>query len=238
MEQTVLGAQETGLPKDGLKISQKDRDILRLLAGEVARIARTDRQAEIARAWTALNGLSPLRPVFFCDPENGWNEIITTAEMQCTGRLARVFEMRLRKKIFSNDEMRDDTPVDRFFDIPYTTAADDWGVNVVFHRTQDDGAATWDPPLENYERDLPDIELKPLEVDFDMTDAIVEQADKTFGDLLTVRRQGMFWWSLGITMPAIHLRGIENLMFDCYDHPEEVNALMKRISDCHLKRLA
>ena len=70
------------------------------LAERVAQIAARPRMAETRRLWQQLNRLEKARPLVFCDPENGWNEIITEAQMQCQGKLARRWEMDLRKEIF------------------------------------------------------------------------------------------------------------------------------------------
>ena len=75
-----------------------------------------------------INRLQKTRPPVFCDPENGWNEIITEAQMQCRGKLARRWEMDLRKEIFWGEEMGDDKPVEPYFDVPYTVSPDDWGL--------------------------------------------------------------------------------------------------------------
>ena len=85
--------------------------------------------AETRRLWTRLNRLEKTRPMVFCDPENGWNEIITEAQMQCRGKLARRWEMDLRKEIFWGEVMGDDKPVEPCFDVPYTVSPDDWGLH-------------------------------------------------------------------------------------------------------------
>ena len=98
------------------------------LAERVAQLAASPRMAETRRLWQQHNRLEKTRPVVFCDPENGWNEILTEAQMQCRGKLARRWEMDLRKEIFWAEEMGDDKPLDPCFDVPYTVSADDWGL--------------------------------------------------------------------------------------------------------------
>ena len=94
--------------------------------------------------WTRLNRLEKTRPVIFCDPENGWNEIITEAQMQCQGKLARRWEMDLRKEIFWGEVMGDDKPVEPCFDVPYTVSPDDWGLQAVYHKTDASGSYVWE----------------------------------------------------------------------------------------------
>ena len=135
LDQTALGKIQTGFAPDVLAMSNRDRDILRCLAERVARIAASTEMAETRVLWTKHNMLEQVRPVVFCDPENGWNEVIAEAEMKCTGTLARRWEMDLRKEIFWGEEMGDDKPVEPFFEVPYTSAPDDFTtITYLFYR--------------------------------------------------------------------------------------------------------
>jgi hypothetical protein len=218
-------------------ISDSDAEILRPLAEKVAVISSSDRMKEVIKAWKALNALKPVRPVFFCDPENGWNEIITETQMQCEGLLARRWEMVLRKKIFSNDVMQDDAPIEHFFDVPYTAAPEDWGLSATFEKTQSNGSAHWDSPIKDYAKDLDKINLRDPQIDWDTTNACLSETQRVLGDILNVRLKGTWWWTLGVTMPFVFLRGLEKLMFDFYDYPDETKELLSRISSGHLRKL-
>ena len=237
MDQTASGAIETGFILNDMKICGSDVAILRPLAEKVCQISCSRRMDEIRQAWKRVNALEPIRPVFFCDPENGWNEIITEAEMRCSGVLARRWEMALRKKIFCNDEMQDDTPVELFFDVPYTVKPDDWGLSVTFEKTQIDGSAHWDSPVKDYESDLEQVNLRMPQIDWETTNACLSETERVLGDILSVRLKGTWWWSLGVTMPFVFLRGLENLMYDFYDYPDEAKELLSRISSGFLRKL-
>ena len=220
-----------------MQISESDGEVLHRLAEKVARIGASERMKEIAGAWKGVNDLKPVRPVIFCDPENGWNEIITESQMQCRGTLARRWEMVLRKNIFCNDEMQDDTPIEVFFDVPYTVRPDDWGLAVEFERTQVDGAAHWNSPVKDYEKDLEKINLRLPRIDFETTNACLSETQRVLGGILDVRLKGTWWWSLGVTMPFVFLRGLEQLMFDFYDYPDRTKELLSRISSGFLRKL-
>jgi hypothetical protein len=157
--------------------------------------------------------------------------------MKCTGLLAQRWEMNLRKEIFWGNEMGDDKPVDAFFNVPYTALPDNWGMNVEFTRTQDHGAAKWKSPLRDYEKDLDKISFQGVNIDWETTEASLAEAHKVFDGILDVRLKGVWWWTLGLTMPAVFLRGLENLMFDFFDEPDGVHGLMKRLSDGTLQKL-
>jgi hypothetical protein len=157
--------------------------------------------------------------------------------MQCSSVLGRRWEMVLRKKIFSHDEMQDDTPIDDFFDVPYTVLPNDWGLSVKFKRTQVDGAAHWDSPVKDYEKDLEKINLRTPQIDFETTNACLSETQRVLGGILSVRLKGIWWWSLGVTSPFVFLRGLEKLMLDFYDYPDEAKELLSRISSGLLRKL-
>ena len=111
LDQTALGKIQTGFTPGDLYISEEDGNVLRDLAEKVVKIADSTRMKEIRHLWKKHNELENTRPVIFCDPENGWNEIVTEAQMRCKGKVARRWEMDLRKEIFWGEEMGDDKPV-------------------------------------------------------------------------------------------------------------------------------
>lgn len=190
LDQTAAGKIVTGFTPHDLAMTAEDREVLRGLAGRVAEIADSPRMREIRRLWTRLNMLEETRPLVFCDPENGWNEIITDAEMRCQGTLARRWEMDLRKEIFWGEEMGDDKPVEPLFDVPYTVAPDDWGMQAEYHRTEMAGSCVWDAPLKGYATDLQKLHAPGVEIDWETTNACFQIARETFGDILGVRLKG------------------------------------------------
>jgi hypothetical protein len=237
LDQTASGKITTGLVPEDVAMPSEDRDVLRALAERVAEIAASRRMQEVRRLWTRLNMLRPTRPVVFCDPENGWNEIVTDAQMQCRGKLARRWEMDLRKEIFWGDEMGDDKPVEPYFEVPYTAEPDDWGMDTVFHRTADHGSCVWDAPVKDYATDLEKLHSPRVEIDWETTDGCLDVARDVFDGILTVRMKGTWWWSLGVTLPGVMLRGLNNLMCDFLDHPDELKQFLSIISRGNLDKL-
>ena len=238
LDQTALGKMSTGFVPADLTIIPADREVLRRLAERVAALAASPPTAEKRRLWHQLNTLQQTRPVIFCDPENGWNEIITETQMECRGKLARRWEMDLRKEIFWGEEMGDDRPVEPHFDVPYTVSPDDWGLETVFHEPGlTDGARRWDAPIQDYDRDLRHLHDPEFEIDWTTTHGCLELARETLGDLLQVRLKGIWWWSLGLTLPAVMLRGLGNMMLDFADHPDELKELLARLSQGYLAKL-
>ena len=228
----------TGFTPQDLKMSEEDKRVLRKLAEKVAALAATPAMAEKRELWRKLNMLEKIRPVVLCSPENGWNEIITEKQMQCNGKIARMWEMDLRKEIFWGEEMGDDKAVEPYFDVPCTISHDDWGVEITEHRTADqDGSKSWDPPIKDYDKDFDRLKMPTIDIDWETSRQSLEIAQDVFGDILTVRQKSVWWSSFGITREVIKLRGLMNLYNDFYEHPEGLKALMAFISKSNLAKL-
>ena len=58
-----------------------------------------------------------------------------------------------------------------------------------------------------------------------------ETAKDLFDGILRVELYHPWWWSLGLTMQYIYLRGLENFMLDLYDNPDGVHRLMAFLRD-------
>ncbi len=237
LDQTAAGKIQTGFRRDDVFLEPPDREVLRTLAGRVAEIAASQRMAEVRRLWSAHNGLRRQRPLVFCDPENGWNEIITEAQMQCRGKLARRWEMDLRKEIFWAEEMRDDKPVEPFFDVPYTVSPDDWGLKAEYHKADAAGSYVWDAPIRDYDQDLPRLHSPQFEIDWETTRGCLALAQEVFAGTLPVRLKGTWWWSLGLTWLAATFRGLQNILLDFVDHPEGLKELLSRLSRGCMEKL-
>ena len=237
LDQTAAGKITTGFVPQDVAISLADGDILRRLAERVARVAASPRMDEVRRLWHQVNTLQKTRPAVFCDPENGWNEIVTEAQMECRGKLARRWEMDLRKEIFWGEVMGDDKPVEPCFDVPYTVSPDDWGMKPEYHRTSATGSCVWDAPIKDYATDLKKLHSPRFEIDGETTGGCFEMAKEVLGDILTVRLKGIWWWSLGLTWPAATLRGLDNILYDFIEHPDELKELLSIISRGHMEKL-
>ena len=239
LDQTAAGRIVTGFTRDDLAMTAEDRAVLRRLAERVAAIAATPANGrdpppvdQDSTAWKR-----PGRPVF-CDPENGWNEIITEAQMQCRGKLARRWEMDLRKEIFWGEVMGDDKPVEPCFNVPYTASAGRLGTSGglpqerrrrlvclgrrhqgLRRRPEADALAAVRDRLGNHQR-------------------LRGRSPRTcLGDLLPVRLKGVWWWSLGLTWPAATFRGLQNMLCDFIEHPDELKELLSILSRGYLDKL-
>jgi hypothetical protein len=219
-----------------LAIPQADIDVLRRLASKVAELSQRQDMKEKRELWTRHNDLDlSVRPLILCDPEHGWNEIITDDQLECKNDLARHWEVMLRKQIFWGEELHDDFIVEAIFDVPHVYKETIWtleGLDNSKHHTydHDGGAYELKVVLEDY-NDLDKIVEPNITVDYEKTYEVLELAKKVFDGILEVRNKTIWYWGFGLTDEFVQLRGMENLMFDFFDYPDEVHALMKRLME-------
>jgi hypothetical protein len=235
-DQTRAGAVNDGQESSDLHVNPKDREILRELASQVAELAARPTEEDKKRLWYDHNALKATRPVIFCDPENGWNEIITPDRQRCKGRIARGWEFYLLKEIFWATKMRDDRVTNSHLDVPHIHTGDDWGVEIPRIGAVPGGAYTWDPPIKDFD-DMKLLRFPLPEVDYEATSRIFDLANETLGDILTVRLKTAWWWSQGMTWTLISLRGLGQMMLDMYDNPDGLHRLMAYLRDGHMARL-
>ena len=225
-EQTAAALSNLRGTDGTLEVSPREKGILRDLAAKVAELAARPVEEEKKRLWTLHNDLHPTRPLVFCDPENGWNEIIPQDQIQCEGALFRMWEMALRKEVFWGETMRDDRVIEPYFNIPWQSTDSGYGLAETVHKTDALGSYTWTWPVRNYETDFPQLRFPVISIDADRTRKVRDVAEEVLGDVLQVRIRGSWWWTLGMTWDFIKLRGLENLMTDMLLHPQWVHRLM------------
>ena len=223
-------------------IPYEDKKVLRDLAKKVAELASLPKMDEKKKLWIDHNKLKKTRPVLLCDPENGWNELITDDQILCENSISRHWECHLRKQIFWGKETNDDYVVEPYFDCPHIFKITSWGVRESNHtatakvRLEDGGAYHIDTILENYSR-LKDVTESNLIIDYKLSEIVLNIAHEIFDNILKVRLKTWWFFSVGLTDDFVFLRGMENFMLDMYDHPDKFHELMNMIFTNTMKRL-
>ena len=231
-DQSRLGMTLAGASVDDLRFDPTDREVLRRLAGQVAELAARPVETEKRELWYQHNDLKPTRPVVFCDPENGWLEIIPPASLQCRNPVARTWEMTLRKEIFWGTQMGDDYVVEPVFNVPAIYSGLDWGLKETRVGGEMGGtsAIRWESPVKGME-DLQKLHFPTIQVDRELTQSLFDLAESVLGDRLKVRIKTFWWWSLGMTLDLALLRGLGQIMYDLIENPELIHKLMGLLSD-------
>lgn len=213
-----------------------DIQILRELARRVAELAARDIEQEKRDLWYAHNALQNVRPLIFCDPENGWHEIIRREDFQCQSSLGRHWEWWLRRDIVWGELIRDDRVITGVFEVGYVATETGWGVEERRIGGEDGGAYTWDPPIKDLS-DLSGLHYPEVTVDLPATERLLDCAREVFSDILPVRLHHYWVWSVGLTQTLVKLRGLEQMMVDMIEDPEGLHRLMAFLRDGTLSRL-
>ena len=217
-----------------------ETDILRGLAERKLQIASDPANRERRSLWhrhdAGDGGGRPLVLAEFQGLRDGLRPV-TDDHLECETAWARGVERELRCEIYRFDELQDDHVVEPCINTPWHVESSDYGVEVVHHHPEFEGtlgARRWDSPIEDLDRDLDKLHPRTWSVDREATQAQKAQLEQVFEDLLPVRIRGGFWWTMGMTWPAIELIGLEQLMLAMYDNPDGLHALMGFLRDDHL----
>jgi len=222
-------------------VNNKDRNILRELAKQVAEIAALPIQQETISLWKALNGLRPLRPMVMID-QVPWHEMEVDEELtlRTEDDFCREMETTLRRTLYSWKRMRADMVVEPVVEIPKVIHGDGFGIEVL-ERT-----AVLDPRSDvvghyyfdqlKTEEDVEKIRKPKIIFDEKATAEAEEKAQEIFDGILTVRMQGWFPWFRPWDLIATW-RGAENILWDLADRPEFLHRIMSRLTDAHLSML-
>lgn len=219
-----------------MNISQNDRTILRNLAKKVSEVSSLPIMAERRNLWTRHNQLEKTRPVIMISPEGAWGELITHKDMNCEGEEARSIEWQLKSRIYAFENFHDDTVVEKSwivhkkadgdFYIPWF-AVTNWGVDTKHTYSETTrGAFGFDPVIKE-PSDLKKLKAPVFTYNEKSTLKEYEDFQELFGDILDVQLKGVAHVSFHLMNNYIHMRGLEQVMWDMYDEPEMLHEAME-----------
>ena len=221
-------------------MNKNDVQILRELARRVYDISQEPVMEERWRLWLKHDAFQGERPMILAETGGVLDELIPVSMLRCTEDSARWIERGLLNTIFVYEMVQDDTVVEPYIDCNWHISTGDYGVQEITHRPDTGGtlgAIRWDPPLRNVREDLEKLRFRQFSVDREATLRRKQQLEEIFDGILTVRIHGSFWWTMGLTIVAIRLIGLDNLMLYMYDDPEGMHKLMSFLRDDHLNMI-
>ena len=225
--------------QDDSQIPQHDIDILRGLAERKVAIAQDPVNEERRRAWYALDSGEDDRVMVLAEHGGIRDEKRPTSGIvcECTDDWARGVESGLRTEIWRFEELKDDHVVEPVLNVNWQVSKSGYGVEVVMHRSEDQtrmGSRTWDSPIQDLDRDFDKLQAQTFSVDREPALKQKARLEGVFDGILPVRVRGSFYWTLGLTWPAIELVGLQNLMMAMFDNPEGLHRVMAFLRDDHL----
>jgi len=225
-----------------IKLSQKDTEILRRLAGEVAGIASKDIHKEKARLWTKLNDLKSERPMVWIN-EICWNEMNVNDELTLEAEQpwARDREDLLRKTIYQWKHLPADMVVSDFIACPLAIHSTDFGIieNVDIIKTDETSdivSRHFNIQIKEPE-DLEKIKMPIVTHNETATEYCCQAMCEVFEDIMPVRKVGQthIWFTPWDYL--IRWWGIEAAMMDMVLRPDMVNAAVSKMVDAWMVEL-
>jgi len=218
-------------------LSDHDRDTLRRLAEGVARAAADPIMDERRRLWLRFAANDAERPLVLAEVGGVRDEVLPDTILTCEAKWARNLERGLRTQLWEHETLRDDHVIEPWIQVNWQVKVSNYGVEVVQHRPETEGklgARRWDPPIRDLATDFDKLRPRTATVDREGTFAWKAHLESLFAGILPVRIRGGFWWTMGMTMTAIDLIGLENLMLFMYDDPDGLHRLMAFLRDDHI----
>jgi len=170
-----------------------------------------------------------------------WNvwcrEVFGDARMQCEDPLLREVERSLRMQIFEY-EVGDDSIQEPWVTIraPYKGYDNKgaWGMDTAMHKLEGDGSAgVYSAPLESWD-DVSKLRWLHHAIDEEGAARKLDRVASVIGDILSIdvtRFPVYRGFEADISMCVAYLRGLEQLMIDMYESPEELHHLLAFMRD-------
>ncbi|MBW8034885.1 MAG: hypothetical protein FVQ79_04390 [Planctomycetes bacterium] len=225
-----------------IKLSNKDTEILRGLAGDVAQIASLGVHKEKAKLWTKLNDLESERPMVWIN-EICWNEMNIDDELtlQCEHSWARDQEDHLRKTIYQWKHLPGDMVVSDFLVCPLAIHSTDFGIIedvdvVTTDDTSDVVSRHFNVQIKGPE-DIEKIKMPVLSHNEMATELNFQAMCKVYDGIISVKKQGQthIWFTPWDFL--IRWWGIQEAMMDMIMRGDMVNAAVERMVDAWMVEL-
>lgn len=223
-------------------LSKQDKETLRELGGEIARIAALPVHKEKAQLWRKLNDLDSVRPMVWIN-EIPWNEMNVNDELtlRCEHPWARQLEDNLRKTVYQWKHMPGDMVVNDYIECPLAIHSTDFGIK------EDVDIAMTDGTSEIYSRhfkiqinepeDIDKIKLPTITHIQQATDISYQAMRDIFEGIIPVKKVGQthIWFTPWDFL--IRWWGVEEAMIDLIMRPELVHAAYERMVDAWMAEL-
>ena len=225
-----------------IRLSQKDEDILRRLAGEVAAIAALPVHKEKARLWQKLNDRQSERPMVWIN-EICWHEMNVGGELTLTAEhpWARDQERDLRRTLYQWRHMPGDMIVSDYLACPLAVHSTDFGI------IEDVDIVKSDPSNDVVSRhfniqirdfaDLEKIKMPIVTHNEAATHFRYEAMSDVYRGIMPVKKVGQthIWFAPWDYL--IRWWGIQEAMIDLIERPELVRAGVERMVDAWMIEL-
>jgi len=212
---------------------KSERDILRDLANRVAEITEDPVMDRRRKMWVEHNSLRSTYPLMLIFPEGSWAELLPDSEFRCSGQKAREMEHTLRRRIYEYEHFQDDMVVEKEWIVDKCIHNTGWGLEARrIPSPESRGAWHFDPVIEE-PSDLKILRFPEISYDPETTRRDLEESQELFGDILTVKCEGVKHLSYHLMNHYTALRGLEEVMIDMHTEPGMLHDAMAFLEEGH-----
>lgn len=206
--------------------SDKDREILRQVAGRQRELAESRKNDEILQMWEAQAAGRHEMPTVRLLFSNFTHEVIAP-RLRCEGQEARDLEREILWTTTGRELFDDDTPISPTFDVQWDTMVSPFGTPPHIERPNIQNPQGYHivPVIEDMEEDFDRFLGGSFSVNRERTQRRIALAEEAFGDILPPRLV-MNSLNGAMTSPIVFLMGMENFYISLYDCPEKVHEAM------------
>ncbi|MBM3474898.1 MAG: hypothetical protein FJX75_16675 [Armatimonadetes bacterium] len=212
-----------------------DVAILRELVKQHVEIAAKPIQDERRDLWRRHNSFERTRPPIYVRWLAAWHEA-EESKLQCEDRFLQHFEAVLRQEIFQ-DGIGDDSIQEPWLTLGASRPTPPGGIwGLPYGRIPSPisgGSWMFDPPIKRWE-DMEGLAEIHHVIDEEATAANLARIQDAIGDLIEINvDRAPVWqaWHADISYDIANLRGLEQVMWDMADAPEQLHRLCRFLSE-------
>ncbi|HZJ82564.1 MAG TPA: hypothetical protein VFD57_02010 [Clostridia bacterium] len=218
-----------------IKISNKDKHILRDMAKQQLEIAHSPKMEKLRKDWILHGNFdSSSRPMITMELWTFADDIIPD-RMRCEGDIARELEWSLHANVVNHLLFDDDTIVKDYIPVTYDSYFIPWGVDVKVEHTLDSSGGhslghNFVSVLSDLEEDFHKLGKSKFGIDKSSAQKRVHQLNGLFGDILPAKITGSILYCCPM-QNLVHIMSMEDMFMAMYDYPEifkEVMAMQTR----------
>ncbi len=219
-----------------------DKTILRDLAEQYMEIALDPKQEERRKLWSDHLSLKETRPPIIAG-FGMWNvwarEVFADSEMKCEDPFYRQYERWFRMAFFQ-DDIDDDTIQEPWITLnavhtnPGGIYGEPWGVAFSRESAHEEGGS-WkgDAPIKEW-ADMDKLSYPNHSIDEEKTSENIEKLHEAVGGIIDIdvnRAPHLLNFAGDISTTIAALRGLERIMLDMYEFPDEYRKLLEFLRD-------
>jgi hypothetical protein len=225
--------------KQDIHISEKDRRILRVLAGEVVDIAELPIQKQRKKMWSDLNDLKETKPLIWID-EVCWNEMDPDGELRLRteSRFCRNIEKQLRQTLYQWSHFQCDSVVEPILYSPLFFGNSGIGIEIqerIIKTEQDNDVVSHRYERQiNSEEDIEKLEFPEITYDELYSQEYYQAYRYLFDGVIKVEKRGLpgFWFAPWDDI--VRFLGAQETLLALIEKPRFIHKLVSHLVEIYL----